>query len=334
MSITTQQDQLMTNREPKVPHNFMELSTDEMNESIGIAETYLNKFKVGGRCHWGLRPNVDKVMRLIAAIALSKKLRLRIIERSVTRREYDEFRNHALSILENAKVMSPPEWLQHKREVFSLAICSTSILELINELFEIGTNNRWVCKIPKSELLKGFFENPIKVEPDVLELIDFKDLLRFIILVQNNLMFIFSKDIKEVGRHVLSDAKHLITTTEGIINNIPKFYSPKIMVSDGTNFDIQVLRKDTGETTWTSLLGFSDIVNRDFVRAFKLIKHKGNSSFTFRELFEYSEIYKTLPKKSEYKQLQLKEEAAKIKQTLTHDQLEEQLREAFAKLKD
>lgn len=107
MKTTLQLGTTMTERPTKVHHDFMEISTDEMNTSIGIAETYLGKFKVGNRCHWGLRPNADKVLRLIASIILTKKLHLKILERPITRREYSEFRDHALTILGNTRALSP-----------------------------------------------------------------------------------------------------------------------------------------------------------------------------------------------------------------------------------
>ena len=310
----------------------MEISTDEMNTSIGIAETYLGKFKVGNRCHWGLRPNADKVLRLIASIILTKKLHLKILERPITRREYSEFRDHALTILGNTRALSPPELSHHKSEFFTLSVCSSSIGELIREVFEIEKFNRWTCKIPKSELFKGYFDAPMIKESDVFELVDFKDLLRFIIQIQNNATFIFPKDLKEVGRHVLSDAKSVITPAEDIIKSLPDYYRPKILVSDGTNIDIQVLNTRTGESTWTSLLKMSSIVCTDFVRAFRIHKNRDREGHTFKGLFDYSEIYKTLPKKSEYRKLQVKEELVKIKQTLTPEQVDQQLREELARV--
>lgn len=313
---------------PTERKEFLELTLPEMDNSIATIETCLSSFKYGSRCHWGLSHNVDRIMRLSVSLDISKRLFKLIQNNPLIAGEYHTFRDRAVATLTRFSKLSSKELMNYRSEFFTLSRVSKSIQDLFIPYFKMEDNKGWYCTKSRDTILEGYFlEKSINPAPG-LDIKDLKDLLRFIIQVENNLMYVYAKELKEIRRHPLSKQWDIINTATRTIIALPDNYIPLTLVSDGVNLDIKLKDKITNKVAWSSTLELTRGVDSKFIRAYRL--EVRNERIFYNEVSDYRDIVVSLPKNTKPKQEQ--EYRYRNKKQKSHDAIEAQLRAEFAKL--
>ncbi len=308
---------------------FMELSLDEMKDSIAVIETCLKTFKYGNKCHWALSLNSNKVIRLDVSLGVTKKLYSEILKDNMLADEYNRFTDRAISVLTNFKSLNPRQLMEYRDEFFKLTNTSKSLSGLFTQQFTFDNNRAWHCNRTRDDILGNYYLEKTKATATGLDITDLRDLLRFIIQVRNNLTFTYAKELKEIRRHPLSNQWSIINPASEIIENLPNYYIPLTVVADSVNYDIYLRDSRTNTLEWSSNLGITIGVDSKLIRAYDIEHERGK--LVFREISDYREVLAKLPKDTIPKQ-ERSYRYTKSNKEIRHDDIEAKLRAEFARL--